>query len=257
MVKLICMLGCDEEPISSKDSSRNRSTCAERVKQAEGLIKRTYRIFLRWNGVCCHHHRPLPFKPTSSQVGNRLKRQKSPLTSTKLTRQTGAVVGTLLRWVDEKDDIIKSSSAVFIANPRYTATIAPGLQWLFRLTPRKRSILAVGYDISRTQRRHKQNDDKSLFLSTTITTLLPTNALPLASLRLKLTPALTHPLDVPHEVRKTEEERRRDWINFMEAVGKLWIAGEEFWVRLKIVWRNSFGSPRVNSREENGNGADV
>ncbi|THV01677.1 hypothetical protein K435DRAFT_853539 [Dendrothele bispora CBS 962.96] len=39
----------------------------------------------------------------------------------------------------------------------------------------------------------------------------------------------TNSSDVPHEVRKTEEERRRDWINFMEAVGKLWIAGEEFW----------------------------
>ncbi|THU80077.1 hypothetical protein K435DRAFT_874774 [Dendrothele bispora CBS 962.96] len=36
--------------------------------------------------------------------------------------------------------------------------------------------------------------------------------------------------DVPREIRKTEEERRRDWINFMEAVGKLWIAAEEFWL---------------------------
>ncbi|THU99874.1 hypothetical protein K435DRAFT_936563 [Dendrothele bispora CBS 962.96] len=39
--------------------------------------------------------------------------------------------------------------------------------------------------------------------------------------------------DVPHEIRKTEEERRRDWISLMEAVGKLWFAAEEFWVRLK------------------------
>ncbi|THU80754.1 hypothetical protein K435DRAFT_874041 [Dendrothele bispora CBS 962.96] len=60
--------------------------------------------------------------------------------------------------------------------------------------------------------------------------------------------------DVPRELRKTDEERRQDVVNLMEAVGKLWIAADEFWKRLKIVWNNIVKSARVIDGGEGRNG---
>ncbi|THU90273.1 hypothetical protein K435DRAFT_864457 [Dendrothele bispora CBS 962.96] len=101
----------------------------------------------------------------------------------------------------------------------------------------------------------------------------PPNTLPLASLHPKPAPENTrettdHALKtdealkmpsqgaVRHEIRKTKAQSWREWVNFMEALWKLWVATDECWARLKIFMSDKVETPWVLDGEENDDGVD-
>ncbi|THU96422.1 hypothetical protein K435DRAFT_797314 [Dendrothele bispora CBS 962.96] len=59
----------------------------------------------------------------------------------------------------------------------------------------------------------------------------------------------------PHN-RKTDEQRWREVMDFMESVWKLWVAANECWIRLMVLISNNVETPRRVDGEGNGDGAE-
>ncbi|THU88282.1 hypothetical protein K435DRAFT_803612 [Dendrothele bispora CBS 962.96] len=115
----------------------------------------------------------------------------------------------------------------------------------------------------------------------------PTETLSLPSLHPKVTPEVAHPFNTrlksspltfnptsttqtadnsapkkmpyqgvaPHN-RKTDEQRWREVMDFMESVWKLWVAANECWIRLMVLISNNVETPRRVDGEGNGDGAE-
>ncbi|THV00642.1 hypothetical protein K435DRAFT_837206 [Dendrothele bispora CBS 962.96] len=123
------------------------------------------------------------------------------------------------------------------------------LEWLFRFTTPKQRIFAASSSFTFTAITIYHLAARTLSVTSLVLltgssgSLLPKRQLKWLS---RTTNSATNAMpshDVPREIRKTEEERRQDWINLMEAVGKLWFAAEEFWVRVKSMSSVSIPTP--------------
>ncbi|THU84715.1 hypothetical protein K435DRAFT_806479 [Dendrothele bispora CBS 962.96] len=190
---------------------------------------------------------PLPLlpSPSTTPLQNTLPLASAPQTSTPNQHQRSLLAS------------LKADLLAFL-HPK------PGLKWLFRLSVPERPSFA--------ERRHKRNDDisTSSFNSTAISIQHhPTKTPSLTSLRPKETPEVAHPFNAPTtthhtqttdnapdkmpsqnvrpENRKTDEQRWRELMDFMESLWKLWVAA----VECRLRFMGFFGSSCPGSSGNN------